>query len=194
MKHLSAVCGQRACFLNPLNAELDLICHSLILLGDLTFMGPCIVSVFQYIFNKMQRIYIWKMLYMFRVVFLLIIRIAYNCIYSIWYLSHRYCYLPLSWKSWNRLECAVGGVRLTDAVDTVVCAPDNGWKYHPKHVEQFPNINKLCNAASCWLYEYIGILLGAYSILHISRIRVNCERWFTRSVATLVRSVNLVPL
>jgi hypothetical protein len=25
-------------------------------------------------------------------------------------LSHRYCYLPLSWKSWNRFECAVGGV------------------------------------------------------------------------------------
>jgi hypothetical protein len=26
---------------------------------------------------------------------------------------------------------------ITDAVDTVVCAPDNGWWYHPKHVEQF---------------------------------------------------------
>jgi hypothetical protein len=40
-----------------------------------------------------------------------IIRSAYNCIYSIWYLSHCYCYLPLSWKSWNRFECVVGGVR-----------------------------------------------------------------------------------
>jgi hypothetical protein len=40
-----------------------------------------------------------------------IIRSAYNCIYSIWYLSHCYCYLALSWKSWNRFECAVGGVR-----------------------------------------------------------------------------------
>jgi hypothetical protein len=38
-----------------------------------------------------------------------IIRSAYTCIYSIWYLSHRYCYLPLSWKSWNRFECAVDG-------------------------------------------------------------------------------------
>jgi hypothetical protein len=47
---------------------------------------------------------------MFRVVHLPIIRSAYNCIYSIWYLSYRYCYLPLSWKSWNRFECAVGGV------------------------------------------------------------------------------------
>ena len=40
---------------NPLNAELNPICHSLILLGDLNFMGPCIVSIFQYISNKMQR-------------------------------------------------------------------------------------------------------------------------------------------
>ena len=40
---------------NPFNAELNPICHLLVLLGDLTFMGPCIVSIFQYISNKMQR-------------------------------------------------------------------------------------------------------------------------------------------
>jgi hypothetical protein len=40
---------------NPLNAELNPICHLLILLGDLTFMITCIVSIFQYIPNKMQR-------------------------------------------------------------------------------------------------------------------------------------------
>jgi hypothetical protein len=40
-------------------------------------------------------------------------------------------------------------VEIPDAVDTVVCAPDNGWKHQPKHVEQFPDINKLCNVASC---------------------------------------------
>jgi hypothetical protein len=34
---------------NPLNAEFNPICHLLILLGDLTFIGPCIVSIFQYI-------------------------------------------------------------------------------------------------------------------------------------------------
>ena len=39
---------------NPLNAELNPICHLLVLLGDLTFMGPCIVIIFQYISNKMQ--------------------------------------------------------------------------------------------------------------------------------------------
>jgi hypothetical protein len=37
--------------LNPLNAELNLICQLVILLGDLTFMGPRIVSIS----NKMQR-------------------------------------------------------------------------------------------------------------------------------------------
>jgi hypothetical protein len=40
---------------NPLNAELNPICHLLILLGDLTFMGTCIVSILQYISNKMKR-------------------------------------------------------------------------------------------------------------------------------------------
>ena len=51
-----------------------------------------------YIANKMQRYtvyFTWKLLHMFRVVPPPFIRRAYNCIYSIWYLSHRYCYLPL---------------------------------------------------------------------------------------------------
>ena len=41
--------------INSLNAELNPICHSRILLGDLTFMGTCILSIFQYIFNKIKR-------------------------------------------------------------------------------------------------------------------------------------------
>jgi hypothetical protein len=60
-------------------------------------MDPCIVSIFQYISNKMQRytVYLYlKLLYMFRAVLSPIIRSAYNCIYSIWHLSHRYCYTP----------------------------------------------------------------------------------------------------
>jgi hypothetical protein len=43
---------------------------------------------------------------MFRVVLPPIIRSAYNLIYSIFYLSHRYSYLPLSWRSWHWFECA----------------------------------------------------------------------------------------
>jgi hypothetical protein len=46
-------------------------------------------------------------------------------------------------------------LQIPDAVDTVVCAPDDGWKYHPKHVEQLPDINKVCNVTSCWIYTGI---------------------------------------
>jgi hypothetical protein len=134
---------------------------------------------------------------MFRVVLPPIIRSAYNCIYSIWYLSHRYCYLPQSWKSWNRFECAVGGIRylqhaqtcsnsstigqiavtvwqIPDAVDTVVCAPDDEWKYHPKHVEQFPDINKLCNVTSCWIY--IGNILTMHGPINV-KFPNNNSQW-----------------
>jgi hypothetical protein len=64
----------------------------------LTFMGPCVISIFQYISNKMQRYtvyFIWKLLYMFRVVPSPIIKSANNCIYNGWYLSHGYCYVML---------------------------------------------------------------------------------------------------
>jgi hypothetical protein len=49
-------CEHVVCSVNPLNAELNSIFHSLVLL-DLMFMGPCIVSIFQYtcISNKTQR-------------------------------------------------------------------------------------------------------------------------------------------
>jgi hypothetical protein len=61
---------------------------------------------------------------MFRVVPPPIIRSAYNFIYSIWYLSYHYCYLPLSWKSWNRFECAVVGVRTFNVTSSChKCAP-----------------------------------------------------------------------
>ena len=92
-----------------------------------------------------QFIYIWKLLYMFRVVPPPIIRSAYNCIYSIWYLSHRYCYLLL-----------IAAGRSSGVTNSRCCryscmTPDDGLWYHPKHVEQFLDINKLCNVASCWI-------------------------------------------
>jgi hypothetical protein len=89
--------------------------------------------------------FIWKLLYMFRVILPPIIRSANNFIYSICYLSHCYCYWQVTVTVWQ----------IPDAVDKFVCAPDDGWRYHPKHVEQFPDINKLCKVASCLIY--IGI-------------------------------------
>jgi len=95
----------------------------------LTFMGPYIINIFQYISNKMQLYTVYScleaalhvlgatsthhqeriQLYLQHLVFVTLLllpativeelelRSAYNCIYSIWYLSHHYCYLPLSW-------------------------------------------------------------------------------------------------
>ena len=40
------------------------------------------------------------------------------------------------------------GLISTRAVHTVVCAPDDGRRYHPKRVEHFTDINKLCYVAS----------------------------------------------
>ena len=40
---------------------------------------------------------------------------------------------------------------MPDAVDTV-CAPDNGWSYHPKHIEQFPD---KINCAALHLIGYM---------------------------------------
>jgi len=37
---------------------------------------------------------------------------------------------------------------MPDTLDTVIRAPDDGWRYHLKHVEQFTYINKLYIAAS----------------------------------------------
>jgi hypothetical protein len=70
--------------------------------------------------------------------------------------------------------------------------PDDGWKYHPKHVEQFPDINKLYDDASCWIYEYTGILLGARPVLHINRIKVNITKQTT--YMSIIKNIQLILL
>ena len=55
---------------------------------------------------------------------------------------------------WRQITVTVW--KIPDAVDTVVCAPEDGWRYHPKHVEQFP---ELCKVASHWIYIRIIITM-----------------------------------
>jgi hypothetical protein len=43
--------------------------------------------------------------------------------------------------------------QIPDAVDTVVCALDDGWWYHPKHVEQFPD------EINCVILHIVGYML-----------------------------------
>jgi hypothetical protein len=83
-------------------------------------MGPCIVSIFQYISNKIQ------------------------CYTIYLYLETA---LHVSGGTFTHHQ-----ERIHLDLHHLVSAPDDEWKYHPKHVEQFLDINKLCNVASCWIY------------------------------------------
>jgi hypothetical protein len=85
-------------------------------------MGACIVSVFQYISNKMQRYTVY--LYLEFALHVSSGTSTHHQERIQLYLQHLvfvtpYCYLPLSWKSWNRFECAVGGVRHPQHTQTV---------------------------------------------------------------------------
>jgi hypothetical protein len=61
--------------------------------------------------------------------------------------KQRYCYLPLS------RQVAVAVWQIPVAVDTVACAFDDGWRYHPKHVEQFPD------KINCVTLHIVGYIL-----------------------------------
>ena len=61
------------------------------------------------------------------------------------------------------------------AVDTVVCAPDDGWRYHPEHVEQFPD---KINCVTLYLVGYI--LEYPTRILNLGLFV--CVNFFLRSV------------
>ena len=55
----------------------------------------------------------------------------------------------------NGVTIAITVWQIPDAVDTVVCAPDDGWWYRPKHVEQFPDkINRVILHLVGYILEY----------------------------------------
>jgi hypothetical protein len=55
---------------------------------------------------------------------------------------------------------------LPDAVGTVVCAPDDGWWCHPKHVELFPDkINCVTLHLVGYIIEYVLKTLTAITKL-----------------------------
>jgi hypothetical protein len=112
---------QRADIFNPLNAELTPICHLLVLLGDLTFMGPCIVSIFQYISNKIQRYTVY--LYLKTALHVSGGTSIHRREGIQMYLQHLVFVTPLLLSaaiSWNRFECAVCGVRHPQHTQTIL--------------------------------------------------------------------------
>jgi hypothetical protein len=71
------------------------------------------------------------------------------------YLQHLVFVAPLLLPAaiLEELELVLSVLWVAYAVDTVVCAPDDGWWYHPKHVEQFPD------KINCVTLHLIGYIL-----------------------------------
>jgi len=51
------------------------------------------------------------------------------------------------------LPAAIAVWLIPDVADTFVCAPDDGRRYHPKHVEQFPD------KINCVTLHLVGYIL-----------------------------------
>ena len=135
----------------------------------LTFMVPCILNIFQNISNKMQlyTVYLYLetalhvsggtsthhqeriQLYLQHLVFVTPLLLSAANVEEL-----ELVWVCCGWRTQRQIAVTVW--QILDAVDTDVCAPDDGWKYHPKHVEQFRDINELCNVASC------SICIGIY--------------------------------
>ena len=70
--------------------------------------------------------------------------------------------------------------QIPDAVDTLVCAPDDGCWYDPKYVEQFPD---KINCVTLYLVGYILEYLRSYSInicLYFNTVRTGSFKLFKR--------------
>ena len=123
-----------------------------------------------------------KLLYMFWVVSPPIIRSTQLYLQYL-VLVNRYCYLPLLWKNWNWFQCGVGIVLICFGVaadvsqltSTRYCkyscvllmmGGDTTWNMY----SSFPEINKVCNVASCWKYIKRNLLLLVCLIYNVVQI------------------------
>jgi len=91
---------------------------------------------------------------MFQVSTTPITRSTQNCNYSLRYWSYFLCsYLPPMWPTWPcwREVAAQKIWPVPEAVVTVLCTPDDGCGWHPKHVKWTCRlINRLLGVASRW--------------------------------------------
>ena len=96
-------------------------------------------------------------LYMFRVSNTPIIRSTQNCNYS-----HQYCAAaPLHRGKASFATLEGGSCTVPEAVVTVLCTPDNGCDWHPKHVE--------------WTCRIINTLL-CFAIIEIDQLHVSTQK------------------
>jgi hypothetical protein len=141
-------------YFNPLNADLNPTCHLLVLLGKLNFYGSVhckYIPIYVYI----QQDLTLHSLYLETALHVSGGTSTHHQERIQLYLQHLVFVTPL-----------LRSAAIVEELEPVwVCC---GWL--TPHVEQFPDINKLRNVASCWIYS--GIVLGAHPILRIGRIRV----------------------
>ena len=92
----------------------------------------------------------------------------------------RYSCVCSWWWSYNSSTIAAGcsnGLSSARCCRYNCCAPDDGWRYHPKHVEQFPEIKKLCNIASCWIYTRIWFTLVIFCVKNQKPKKISNSLW-----------------
>ena len=104
-------------------------------------------------------------LYMFRVSTTPIIRSAQNCNYSLQYWLY---FCAAARKIW----------RVAEAVVTVLCTPDDGCGWHPKHVEWTCRIiNRLFRVASRWTITNIDNTFIFNDLKNFHQKRQTSERF-----------------
>jgi hypothetical protein len=106
--------------------------------------------------NVTQFIYIWKLLYMFRVLLPPIIRIIYNSIYSIWYLSHQ-----------QPLGCSVCKAEQKTnllAFCSWLWSFEGDWKWKKNPWSQMSTYEVICFRGTSNVSSYWG--------LHVQRFRI----------------------
>ena len=107
--------------------------------------------------NKMQLntvYFICKLLYMFRVVSPPIISSTNKSICSIWYWS----IVVAAGRHCGGASLSNNGWLVPDAVDIVICVPDDGWRNHPKHIEQFTD------KINCVHFNHVGLSLTYFNV------------------------------
>ena len=90
---------------------------------------------------------------------------------------------PVPIQSLSR-QVAVTVSLMPDTVDTVMWAPDDVWRFHPKHVEQFADINELYIVPSCCI-----IIATYYTMLGPLNIKLQyyCNNYFIMRVPTTTK-------
>jgi hypothetical protein len=119
--------------------------------------------------NVTYFIYFWILLYIFRVASTPIIR-AYITIQRIWHFWNHNYYLSVSW--WTSISSTIAtsssyDITSANVVDIFMCAPDDGCVLHTKNELVFPEINKLCNVATCWIFIRIHLSFNLFGRLRL---------------------------